>query len=220
MSEKMSALNNLENKRRNIMEFQFCLDWLEGGEEKPLSYDPTGDSGDINRAHMNHIENLRLMAHNLHVALLSIQGVFLSFQSEIPQQTHPWFDTFFKEFETFRSIVYEKRYNTRKNEELEYQISRIREVFTELFLKYFGIPQKNEDMTQDTENVDHDVIFNCEDLHHTFRVFAVWVRLDVEKLRNRCLEIQKLIDEKIVLEIAVECKAHSDYGIFLNLWVS
>jgi hypothetical protein len=220
MSNKLLAMSSeidiLFDKRMKIMTIMSCLDTIEnnGNDEWIPEYDPTGDEGDIQRAHIEHIEFLREQAHNLGVCLESIEGVFLSLAHDIPESSHIWYQDFLAEFKQFRTIIDTKNEYTEHgtNEVFENQITRTLEAFTELFLKYTGLRQlheeKEEQMTVDSENVGHEIVFTCDQLYMTFVAFALWIRLDVAALRRMCDRISQSIDKRIMLQIALDHKEH------------
>ena len=198
----------LFKKREIIMKLRDCLMHIETSGDWVPEYDPTADEADeddIRRAHQAHIVNLREQAHNMDICMKSIGGVFSFFKDHTPPAANQWFQSFLAEFESLRTVLHED--TTRKtNAQLEDQISRTLHAFTILFEMYHNIPKEGDDMTIDTENVGHTIVFQCDQMLYTFRAFASWVRLDFGTLKRKCDRIEAEIDQKIAFHIAIDNK--------------
>ena len=195
----------LFKKKDSIMQLLACIRYLETSDDWVPDYDPTGDEGDIQRAHIAHIVNLREQTHNMNTCLESIHGVFIFMRDHTPPPAHEWFQSFLAEFQHLRTALDEDTAD-KTNTQLADQISRTLDAFTELFVKYYNIPTEGHEMTVNTENVGHTIVFRCDQLLYTVRAFASWVRLDVQALNEKCARIQQEIDVKLTFYTALDNK--------------
>ncbi len=198
----------LYKKKTIIMKLRNCVMHIETSDDWVPRYDPTGDDGDIRRAHNEHIENLREQAHTIDICMESMRGVFSFFEVQkkpLPDSAKEWWQSFLTEFKSLRTVLDEDT-NGKTNAQLEHQISSTLRAFTILFEKYHNIPNEGDDMTIDTENVGHTIVFNCQQMMYTFRAFGSWVRLDFGTLKRKCDRIEAKIHEKIAFHIAVDNK--------------
>lgn len=210
MTHELLAMSSKEmrilfKKKDRILELLACIRHIETSDDWVPDYDPTGDEGDIQREHCSFLVNLREQRQLLGVSLESIKGVFESFKTEIQPSALNSLNNFLLLFKRLCDIVDEDT-RGKTNVELADQISRTLDAFTKIFVKYHHIPDDGEELTADTENVGHAIVYANDQLRYTFQAFASWVRLDVGTLKDKCVKIQKEIDQKITLHTAVDNK--------------
>jgi hypothetical protein len=195
----------LFKKKDRISKLLACIRHIETSDDWVPDYDPAGDEGDIQRAHIAFLVNMREQTQYIGVSLQSIKGVFESFKSDIPDSARSSLDNFLALFQRLCVIVDEDT-GDKNNDLLADQISRTQDAFAIIFVKFHHIPDEGEELTQDTENVGHDIVYANDQLRYSFQQFAAWIRLDVSILNDTCVRIQKEIDQQITFRTAVENK--------------
>jgi len=201
----LKEMRILFKKKDRISKLLACIRHIETSDDWVPDYDPTGDEGDIQRAHIAFLVIMREQTQYLGVSLQSIKGVFESFKEEIPESARSSLDNFLVLFQRLCEIVDEAT-GGKNNEMLANQISRTLDAFTIIFVKYHHIPNEADELIQDTENVGHEIVFANDQLRYSFQQFARWIRLDVGPLKDTCVRIQTKIDQQITLYTAVDNK--------------